>query len=229
MDSATEAALGAADPVMAGIIALAGPCTLRPAPRQQPYESLLSAIAHQQLNGTAAATILRRFQELFPAKQRLPRSRYPQPAALLAASEETLRSAGLSRAKVLAVKDIAAKTLEGLVPPRKALAKLDDETIIEQLVALRGVGRWTVEMFLMFTLGRPDVLPSADFGVQTGFRLAYGLPEMPKPKALAAFGERWAPYRTTAAWYLWRAVDLHKAGQLPLPPAKTSRGKTKSP
>ena len=123
------------------------------------------------------------------------------------------------------MKDIAAKTLEGVVPPRKALAKLDDETIIEQLVAVRGVGRWTVEMFLMFTLGRPDVLPSADFGVQNGFRLAYGLPEMPKPKELAAFGERWAPYRTTAAWYLWRAVDLHKAGQLPLPPAKVGRRK----
>lgn len=227
MDSVTEAALAAADPVMAGIIALAGPCTLRPAPRRQPYEALLSAIAHQQLNGTAAATILRRFQELYPAEQRLPRSRYPQPAALLVTPEEMLRSAGLSRAKVLAVKDIAAKTLEGVVPPRKALAKLDDEAIIEQLVAVRGVGRWTVEMFLMFTLGRPDVLPIADFGVQNGYSLAYGLPEMPKPKELAAFGERWAPYRTTAAWYLWRAVDLHKAGQLPLPPAKAGRRKAK--
>jgi len=227
MDSATEAALAAADPVMAGIIALAGPCTLRPAPRRQPYEALLSAIAHQQLNGTAAATILRRFQELYPAEQRLPRSRYPQPAALLVTPEEMLRSAGLSRAKVLAVKDIAAKTIEGVVPPRKTLAKLDDETIIEQLIAVRGVGRWTVEMFLMFTLGRPDVLPIADFGVQNGFRLAYGWPEMPKPKELAAFGARWAPYRTTAAWYLWRAVDLHKAGQLPLPPAKVGCRKTK--
>lgn len=225
MDAVTEAALAAADPVMAGLIAAAGPCTLRPAPRQQPYESLLSAIAHQQLNGTAAATILRRFQDLYPAEQRLPRSRYPQPAAVLATADDTLRGAGLSRAKVLAVKDIAAKTLEGVVPPRKALAKLDDEAIIEQLTAVRGVGRWTVEMFLMFTLGRPDVLPSADFGVQNGFRLAYGLPEMPKPKALALAGERWAPWRTTAAWYLWRAVDLHKAGQLPLPPAKAGRRK----
>lgn len=226
MNPATEAALGAADPVMAAIIAAAGPCTLRPAPRQQPYESLLSAIAHQQLNGTAAATILRRFQDLYPEEQRLPRSRYPQPAALLATAEETLRSAGLSRAKVLAVKDIAAKTLEGVVPPRRLLAKLDDETIIKQLVTVRGVGRWTVEMFLMFTLGREDVLPVADFGVQNGFRLAYGLPEMPKPKELGAYGERWAPYRTTAAWYLWRAVDLHKAGQLPPPPsAKAGRRK----
>lgn len=225
MDAVTEAALAAADPVMAGLIAAAGPCTLRPAPRQQPYESLLSAIAHQQLNGTAAATILRRFQDLYPAEQRLPRSRYPQPAAVLATADDTLRGAGLSRAKVLAVKDIAAKTLEGVVPPRKALAKLDDEAIIEQLTAVRGVGRWTVEMFLMFTLGRPDVLPSADFGVQNGFRLAYGLPEMPKPKALALAGERWAPWRTTAAWYLWRAVDLHKAGQLPLPPATAGRRK----
>ena len=225
MDAVTEAALAAADPVMAGLIAAAGPCTLRPAPRQQPYESLLSAIAHQQLNGTAAATILRRFQDLYPAEQRLPRSRYPQPEAVLATADDTLRGAGLSRAKVLAVKDIAAKTIEGVVPPRKAVAKLDDEAIIEQLTAVRGVGRWTVEMFLMFTLGRPDVLPSADFGVQNGFRLAYGLPEMPKPKALALAGERWAPWRTTAAWYLWRAVDLHKAGQLPLPPATARRRK----
>jgi DNA-3-methyladenine glycosylase II len=219
MDRATEAALAAADSVMAGLVAAAGPCTLRPAARQQPYESLLSAIAHQQLNGTAAATILRRFQALYPATQRLPRSRYPQPAALMATSEETLRSVGLSRAKVLAVKDIAAKTLEGIVPPRRELVRLDDEAVIRRLVAVRGVGRWTVEMFLMFTLGRPDVLPVDDYGVQNGFRLAYGQHQLPKPKALAAYGERWAPYRTTAAWYLWRAVDLHKAGQLPAPPA----------
>lgn len=222
MDRATEAALAAADPVMAGLVAAAGPCTLKPAARQQPYESLLSAIAHQQLNGTAAATILRRFQDLYPVAERLPRSRYPQPARLLATPDDTLRSAGLSRAKVLAVKDIAARTIEGVVPPRRLLAKLDDEAIIKQLVAVRGVGRWTVEMFLMFTLGRPDVLPAADFGVQNGFRLAYGKREMPTPKALAAFGERWAPHRTTAAWYLWRAVDLHKAGQLPAPPSRTS-------
>ncbi len=223
MNPATEAALTAADPVMAGLIRAAGPCTLRPVPRRQPYESLLSAIAHQQLNGTAAAAILRRFQALYLQPDRLPRSRYPRPEAVLATTDEALRGVGLSRAKTLAVKDVASKTLAGIVPPRRQVAGLDDEALIERLLQVRGVGRWTVEMFLMFTLGRPDVLPVADYGVQNGFRLAYAKRELPTAKALGTFGARWAPYRTTAAWYLWRAVDLHKAGQLPAPPRRAAR------
>ncbi len=118
---------------------------------------------------------------------------------------------GFSRAKVLALKDIAARTLDGTVPERRVLARQDDAAIIERLVQVRGVGRWTVEMFLMFTLGRPDVLPVDDYGVQSGFRIAYRRRAHPKPAELARFGQRWAPYRSTAALYLWRAVDLHRA------------------
>ncbi len=124
------------------------------------------------------------------------------------ASTASLRAAGFSFAKVAALKDLAAKTLEAVVPHRAALESLPDDAIIERLTAVRGIGRWTVEMLLMFQLGRPDVLPVDDFGVRTGFRLAYGLREMPQPQALSAWGERWRPYRSAAAWYLWRAVEL---------------------
>jgi len=163
-------------------------------------------VAHQQLNGTAAETITRRFLALFPGR------RFPLPAEVEALAEAQIRSAGFSRAKVAAIRDIAAKTRTGVVPPRRMLARLADEEIITRLTECRGVGRWTVEMFLMFTLARPDVLPVDDFGIRNGFRLAYGWEELPKPKELADFGERWRPYRTTASWYLWRAVDLAKAG-----------------
>ena len=126
-----------------------------------------------------------------------------------------MRGCGFSRAKAAALKDIAAKTLDGTIPPRRALARMTDGAVIERLVAARGVGRWTVEMFLMFTLGRPDVLPVDDYGVRNGFRIAYGKRTLPKPRVLAKFGERWAPYRTTASWYLWRAVDLARAERGP--------------
>lgn len=221
MSPEVEAALAAADPVMAGLVRAAGPCRIPPQRRQQPYEALLSAIAHQQLTGKAAATILGRFRALYGPEARFAGTGgYPTPEALLATPDEALRGVGFSRAKSAALKDIAAKALEGVVPPRRDLARLGDEAIIERLTQVRGVGRWTVEMFLMFTLARPDILPVADYGVQNGFRLAYGKRLMPKPKALAAYGERWAPYRTTAAWYLWRAVDLGRTGQLPPPPGR---------
>lgn len=194
------------DPVMRGLIRAAGPCALKPR-RGSPYESLLSAIAHQQLTGKAAATILGRFRGLYGG-------RYPSPGELLATRDDELRGAGFSRAKVAALKDIAARTLDGTIPPRRGLSRLPDERIVERLVQVRGVGRWTVEMFLMFTLGRPDVLPVDDYGVRSGFRIAYGLDEPPRPRELEEFGLRWAPYRSTAAWYLWRAVDLQKQGRL---------------
>jgi DNA-3-methyladenine glycosylase II len=149
------------------------------------------------------------------------------PAATLEASlvldtpDEQLRSVGLSFAKIAGIKDLARKTLDGVVPAYEILHTLDDEDIIERLTQVRGIGRWTVEMLLMFRLGRPDVLPIDDFGVRNGFRLAYGLRGLPTPKALKEFGTRWAPYRSVAAWYLWRAVDLHKAGKLPAPPVAT--------
>ena len=128
-----------------------------------------------------------------------------------------MRAVGFSAAKTASLKDLAQKAIEGIVPGRAELMSLDDSAIIERLTQVRGIGRWTVEMLLIFDLGRPDVLPVDDFGVRNGFRLAYGLRKMPAPKALALFGERWAPHRSMAAWHLWRAVELHRAGNLPAP------------
>ena len=122
--------------------------------------------------------------------------------------EERLRGAGLSRAKTIAIKDIAAKAVTGIVPSRRVLSRVPDAEIVERLTALRGVGPWTVEMLLIFTLGRKDVLPATDYGVRKGFALTYGWKEMPKPKELLTFGEKWRPYRTTASWYFWRALDV---------------------
>jgi DNA-3-methyladenine glycosylase II len=173
-----------------------------------PYESLARAIAHQQLNGKAAQSILARLLALFGQS-------FPTPAQLLAASPESLRAAGFSYSKIAALKDLAARTLEGVVPEAAALEPLSDLAIIERLTSVRGIGRWTVQMMLIFQLGRPDVLPVEDFGVCNGFRLAYGLSGMPQPRALAAFGERWKPHRSLAAWYLWRAVELERSGTLP--------------
>lgn len=196
--------LAKVDPVLRRFIREVGPCTI--APRKiSPYQALVRAVAHQQLNGTAAETILGRFTALVPGK------RFPQPADVAGLSDETIRACGFSRAKLAAIRDIAAKAESGHVPPLRTLAKLSDDEIVERLVECRGVGRWTVEMFLMFTLARPDVLPVDDFGVRNGYRIAYGLDEMPKPKELLALGEHWRPYRTTASWYLWRAVDLDRA------------------
>lgn len=197
-------------------IEFVGPCTLAPERRRSPYESLLSAIAHQQVHGAAAAAILGRMQKLYS-----PRGRWPTPEELAATPEDTLRAAGLSRSKVLAMKDVAARALDGTVPDRRTIALLDDESIIERLDVVRGVGRWTAEMLLIFTLGRPDVLPVDDFGVRYGFKLLYGKRQMPKPRWLADYGERWAPYRSTASWYFWRYVDrLRTEGRDPAQQAR---------
>jgi DNA-3-methyladenine glycosylase II len=171
--------------------------------KRSPYEALVRAIAHQQLHGRAAETILGRFIAQFPAP-------FPQPADVLNAREQVLRTCGFSGSKVAAIQDICAKTLDGVVPTRRVAMRLSDDALIERLTQIRGVGRWTVEMLLMFTLGRPDILPVDDFGVREGYRLLHGLDEQPKPRALAAIGEAWAPFRTTAAWYLWRAADEGK-------------------
>ena len=197
------------DPVMAQLIHRAGPFTPTPERSRGPYEALLRAVAHQQLTGKAAKTILGRFYALYGADC------CPEPARLVETPDEALRGCGFSRAKAASLKDIAARTLDGTIPPRRALARMKNETIIERLVEARGVGRWTVEMFLMFTLGRPDVLPVDDYGIRLGYKIAYGKRTLPKPKSLAKFGERWAPYRTTASWYLWRAVDLHRKSRGP--------------
>jgi DNA-3-methyladenine glycosylase II len=192
------------DPVMAQLIRRAGPCAIKPERGIGPYQALVEAVAHQQLTGKAANTILGRFYALYGLDC------CPPPEALVATPDEQLRGCGFSRAKAASLKDIAAKTLDGTIPPRRTLARMDNEAIIERLVEARGVGRWTVEMFLMFTLGRPDVLPVDDYGIRLGYRIAYGKRTLPKPKALARYGEVWAPYRTTASWYLWRAVDLDR-------------------
>jgi DNA-3-methyladenine glycosylase II len=196
-----------ADPVMRRLIRAHGPYDLQPRVWRSPFESLASAIAHQQLNGTAANTILGRFVKLFPGRK------FPCPADLASVSDDAVRGAGFSRAKVAALRDLAAKALDGTVPSSRAIKKLDDDAIIARLTEVRGVGQWTVEMLLIFQLGRPDVLPADDFGVRTGFRHAYRLTDMPKPKDVLAYGERWRPHRTAAAWYLWRTADRAKAKQ----------------
>jgi len=163
------------------------------------------AVAHQQLHGKAAAAILGRLTALFPEHG------FPPPDLLLARPDAQLRACGLSAAKLAAIRDIAAKTLSGVVPDAKAAAALDDAALIERLTCLKGVGRWTVEMLLIFTLGRPDILPVDDFGVREGYRKLKALSEQPKPRKLAEIGERWSPFRSTAAWYLWRASERIKA------------------
>ena len=198
--SVAEKALVSADARLAEAIRVIGPCALKRG-RGSPYESLLSAIAHQQVHGKAAAAILGRVKGLYPD------GRYPTPQELLTTPDADLAGAGLSRSKQLAFKDVAARTLDGTVLERRAMIRLSDEMIIERLIAVRGVGRWTAEMLLMFTLNRPDVLPVDDFGIREGFRLLYGKRKQPKPRWLANYGQRWAPYRTTASWYLWRYVD----------------------
>ena len=196
--------LARVDPVMRRLIRSVGPFTLVPRNRRTPFESLARAIAYQQLHGRAAERILARFIALFPGR------RFPKPNELLAMKRTAIREAGFSRPKIAALRDLAAKTLDGTVPTNRVIRGLDDDAIVERLIAVRGIGRWTVEMLLIFQLGRPDVLPVDDFGVRNGFRIAYGLREMPTPKEVLRHGECWKPYRTAASWYLWRAADRAK-------------------
>jgi len=196
--------LSSADRTLAKLIRRVGPCALSTDPRRSPFEALVEAVAHQQLTGKAARTILNRVKAL------VPRRRFPRPDDLLSLSEECLRGAGLSRAKVAAVRDIALKTREGLVPTPRRLAAMEDAAIIERLTAIRGVGAWTVEMLLIFKLGRLDVLPADDFGVRKGFAITYQRADLPKRQELLEHGERLRPFRSVAAWYLWRAADAGK-------------------
>jgi len=191
-----------ADKILKKLIAKVGSCSLTPKRHRSPFETLVQSVAYQQLNGTAAATILGRVKALYPKRE------FPTPEDLLATPDDRLRAAGLSRAKIAAIKDIAAKTLEGIVPNSRAISKMSNEEILERLITVRGVGPWTVDMLLIFTLGRPDVLPVTDYGVRKGFALTYGWKELPTPNELREFGERWQPHRTTAAWYFWRALEL---------------------
>jgi DNA-3-methyladenine glycosylase II len=211
--------LAKVDPVLANLIRAAGKFTHATSAQHSPFHSLARAIAHQQLNGTAAESIFGRLVGLYAAKGTA--TALLEAEMVLQTPDEKMRAVGLSFAKIASIKDLAQKTIDGVVPPSEILHTLEDEEIIERLTQVRGIGRWTVEMMLMSRLGRPDVLPIDDFGVRNGFRLAYGLRGMPTPRALAEFGARWAPYRSVAAWYLWRAVDLHRAGKLPAPATPT--------
>jgi 3-methyladenine DNA glycosylase/8-oxoguanine DNA glycosylase len=196
------ATLSQSDKILARLIEKAGEFSFALDERASPYESLLEAIVYQSISGKAAAKIFSRIQALGA------NGVCPTPAEILKTNSRTLRTAGLSHAKIAAVKDLAQKTIEGLVPTLEEAHQFSDQELVDRLISVRGIGAWTVEMFLMFRLGRPDVLPIHDYGVQKGFAIAYRKRRIPKPKELAKFGERWKPYRTVASWFLWRAVQL---------------------
>src|SRR5215813_4088169 len=188
-------------PRMAQLIRRSRRYEITPAISIRPFDALAESIAYQQLSGKAAATIFGRVRALYPKRKWL------DPGQLLATPDETLRAAGLSRAKTAALKDLAAKTIDGTVPSGRALLRMSDDEIVERLTAVRGIGRWTVEMLLLFDLGRPDVWPVDDYGVRKGFAKTFGRRKLPTPKQLMKFGEKWRPFRSVAAWYFWRALD----------------------
>lgn len=193
--------LARTDAAMASLIREVGGFCLAPPAEFDPFTSLLRAIVYQQLSGRAAGTIHGRVLALFPAHQ-------PACAQALAGiADQALRDAGMSRAKVMAVRDLQAKLADGTVPDARALAALDDEAVVERLIAVRGIGRWTAEMLLIFGLGRPDVLPVSDLGVRKGLRHLCSLDRLPTPAEVQVHGARWAPYRSVASWYLWRAAE----------------------
>jgi DNA-3-methyladenine glycosylase II len=198
--------LRAADPVMHAVVDVVGPCAFAPRAEGTHFEAVCRSIVYQQLSGKAAGTIHRRFHEIYGA-------RAPEPRELLATSDERLRAAGLSRQKIGYLRDLAARVASGDVPLDHVDA-LDDEAAIAALSRVKGVGRWTAQIFLMFRLGRPDLLPELDLGIQRGVQLAYGLPALATPREVAAIGAPWSPFRTVAAWYLWRFVDGENGGQL---------------
>jgi DNA-3-methyladenine glycosylase II len=215
--------LSARDPKLGRLMERAGPFTLRVSSAQSPFEALVESIIYQQLHGKAAATIHRRLLEGFAPICGL---EHPSAQQMLDCPNEDLRAAGLSHNKSLALRDLAAKTIDGTVPTLARIRRMSDEAIIEHLTQVRGIGRWTVEMLLMFRLGRPDVLPVDDYGVRKGFALSFqGLkptqkvtPDLlPKPDVMLRRAKRWEPWRSVASWYLWRACDL-ASGKLPVSP-----------
>jgi len=215
LDAATKH-LSASDETLAELVRSTAPFHADMEAHKSPYEALLEAIAYQSISGKAAATIFGRVKALSKT------GGIPAPQEMLKFRTQALRKAGLSGAKVLAMKDLAKKTIEGVVPTLEESEKLSDEELVKRLVSVRGIGAWTVEMFLIFRLGRPDVLPIHDLGVQKGLSVAYGKKHKPSPKELLAFGERWRPYRTVASWYMWRAFQ--RAGY-----AATNKIKHKKP
>ena len=206
---AASQALAAADPALGDAIARVGPPEIgyRPA---ETFDALVRSVVYQQLSGKAAGTIYGRVLAAFGDPDR---PAALDPAAVAAAPDDALRACGLSRAKAASLRDLAARRLDGRLPDRAALLGLDDESVVGALTAARGVGVWTARMVLLFTLGRPDVWPVGDLGVREGYRIVSGMAERPTPAALAEAGERYRPWRSVAAWYLWRTVDLHRAGR----------------
>ncbi|HEV2215071.1 MAG TPA: DNA-3-methyladenine glycosylase 2 family protein [Terracidiphilus sp.] len=213
---ATEAVahLKANDAKLAALMECAGPFALRLDASPSPFESLLESILYQQLHGKAAATIHRRVREYFGGD--------PTPGALLETPDEPLRAAGVSGNKIKAMRDLAAKTLDGTVPTHAAIRRMSDAEIVKRLTAVRGIGTWTVEMLLIFRMGRPDVLPVTDYGVRKGFLLTFQrapksrpieAADLPAAEMMLRRGKKWTPYRTVASWYLWRACDLAKKTQ----------------
>ncbi|MEO5755150.1 MAG: DNA-3-methyladenine glycosylase [Chthoniobacterales bacterium] len=194
--------LAALDPKLVPLISEARPYQIELGKLVRPFDALAESIAYQQLSGKAAATIFGRVRALYPKRKWL------SPERVIATRDDTFRTAGLSRAKTIAIKDLAARTLDGTVPTRAALDRMSDEEIITRLTMVRGIGRWTVEMLLLFDLGRLDVWPVDDYGVRKGYAKTFRKKELPKPKELLAIGERWRPYRSVAAWYFWRALDV---------------------
>jgi len=196
------------DPVVGNIVACWGRYGLRRSTTGSVFDVLVQSIASQQISGAVARKILDRLIALHGG-------RFPTPSQLAGSTREQLRAVGFSFSKIAALHDLAAHCLDGRLPADPALAAMDDEAVIERCIAVRGIGRWTAQMLLMFHFGRQDVMPVDDFGVRKGFQLAYGLKAMPKPKALLVYAERWRPYRSAGAWYMWRAMELHKEGRLP--------------
>ena len=183
-------------------VSAVGPCLHQPHPARDPYESLVRAIAYQQLHAKAGDAILGRLVGLFPGQV------FPRPEQILATEVEQLRACGFSASKIATIQGIAQATLDGVVPDYPTSRAMDDETLIERLTSLRGVGRWTVEMLLIYSLERMDILPADDFGVREGYRRLKGLEVQPSRKQMIEIGQAWKPYRTVAAWYLWRVAKV---------------------
>jgi DNA-3-methyladenine glycosylase II len=196
-----EKHLAAADPALAKVIARVGPALIDPSPDFDPFHALVRSICHQQLHGKAAETILGRVNARFGDGQTA------ELAKIHRARLASMRACGLSAAKALAIKDLARKCLDGTVPKVSELNAMGDDEIVARVTGVRGIGRWTVEMMLMFRMGRLDVFPVDDFGIRKGFSLLRSLEEQITPKKLLPHGEAWRPYRTVASWYLWRVAD----------------------
>ena len=203
-------ALSRADPALAALIRRIGPCELGMRRRGRYFPALVEAIIYQQLSGKAAASILARFRALYSSQPGQPGGRFPTPAEVAGTSAQRLRTAGLSSQKISYLHDLSGRLVDGSFPLRR-ISAMDDEEVILRLTGIKGIGRWTAEMFLIFTLGRPDVFPATDLGIRKAVQQLYGHTELLPPRELTALAERWMPHRSVAAWYLWASVDGKKA------------------